>query len=220
MPARLDAILVGNIEDLDEILQTELGRVNRIKSKTEIARGIIYVSSSTRKAAEKVLADEETGIAPKAGQKPPDLSFTHIIVAKCKVKCQDDLYGNPPVDPPRTCTACVQAPPHSHPSSCNCIGCIPETLPTLAKPLSVSRVNTSISKAKRLIKLQRAHGLTFLLDTLITSILDNYILLNTIPKVSEHIKSHEYSNRLLEVLKELSPQFMGYKYFFYLCVFL
>jgi hypothetical protein len=56
----------------------------------------MYVSAATRKAAEKVLADAAAGIRPKAGQKPPDLSFPTMIVAPCKVKCQDSLYNNPP----------------------------------------------------------------------------------------------------------------------------
>ncbi|KAJ7761338.1 P-loop containing nucleoside triphosphate hydrolase protein [Mycena metata] len=145
MPARLDAVLIGDIDDTDELIQ-KLGRVGRMQNGQQIARGIIYVSAATRKAAEKALADHTAGVPLKPGEKPPDLRFQQMILAKYKVKCQDILYDNPPTDPPCTCLMCAERPPRSLPQACNCSGCVPENLPALSKPPRASRVNTNIPK--------------------------------------------------------------------------
>ncbi|KAJ7127278.1 P-loop containing nucleoside triphosphate hydrolase protein, partial [Mycena crocata] len=152
MPARLDAVLIGEIDDLDELIQ-KLGRVGPTKNIGQNARGIIYVSAATRKAAEKSLADAAAGLRPKAGQKPPDLSFPTMVMAECKVKCQDALYNNPSADAPCTCATCTTSPRNIASASCNCSGCVPEELDAVAKPPRASRVNPAIPKPKRLSQL-------------------------------------------------------------------
>ncbi|KAF8215709.1 hypothetical protein K438DRAFT_1926236 [Mycena galopus ATCC 62051] len=104
MPVHLDTVIMGEVDDLDEFIQ-KLGHVRRIKKDT----------------AEKVLADTAAGIHLKAGQKPPNLSFLTMIVALCKVKCQDSLYNNPPIDPPYSRSGKLQI---SLPSGCF----LPDTL--------------------------------------------------------------------------------------------
>ncbi|KAJ7201498.1 P-loop containing nucleoside triphosphate hydrolase protein, partial [Mycena haematopus] len=124
MRGRVDAILVGDIEDTDELLQ-KLGRVNREK-KEDDARGVVYVSAAVRKNSEKVLADYDAGIPSKPGETPPDLSMPRLITAECKVKAQNDLYNNTPLDPLCTCATCKTNPRPPLPTSCNCSGCLPE----------------------------------------------------------------------------------------------
>ncbi|KAF8172422.1 P-loop containing nucleoside triphosphate hydrolase protein, partial [Mycena galopus ATCC 62051] len=126
MRGRVDAILVGDIEDTDDLLQ-KLGRINREKQADD-ARAVIYISAAVRKHAEKVLADHNESIS-KADEIPPDLSMPRLITAKCKVKAQNDLYNNTLSDPPCTCTICKMNPRPPLPASCNCSGCLPEQIP-------------------------------------------------------------------------------------------
>ncbi|KAJ7739731.1 hypothetical protein B0H14DRAFT_2638190 [Mycena olivaceomarginata] len=197
MPARLDAVIVGDIDDTDDVIQ-KLGRVGRTPGHSHGARGIVYVSAAQRKAAEKALADDEAGVALKTGQKLIDLSFPRMVVTPCKVKCIDELYNNPAVDPSCSCTTCSQTPPRARPSSCNCSGCLPEQLPFPDKTPRVSRMNPDIPKSKRLTKLQREHGQKRLVD-----------LRLEIWKTSPHARLKNHSRRVLEVLKELQPEFVA-----------
>jgi hypothetical protein len=233
MPARLSAILICNIDDTDEVIQ-KFRRVGR--NSTQFARGIIYVTPATRKAAEKALADDEAGIPPKAGKTPMDLSFPQMIVAKCKVKCQDSLYNNPVTDPLCTCPTCPPPTTDRISASCNCSGCLPEKVTTLPKAPRASRINMDILPAHRLSKLQRKHGrqpllalrleiwrgadqskcwllplIVYFSDGIISSMLENFALLNGLPQISTFVKGHQhlevYAQRILEVIIELKPQF-------------
>jgi hypothetical protein len=159
-----------------------------------------------------------------------------MILAKCKVRAQNELYNNPISEPQCTCSSCVDNPPHSPKNPCDCSGCLPENITPPARPARQSTVNAAIPKNKRLSKLQKAHGLerliqfrleiwrnsnrtkqwmfppsVFLSDTIIASILDNYILLDSVDKISVFIRSSRYLDgyapRTLEVLRELKPQF-------------
>jgi predicted RecB family endonuclease len=51
----------------------------------------------------------------------------------------------------------------------------------------------------------------FLPDAVITSILDNFVLLNTLDKVTSFVQPYQhlrpYAHRLLEILHELAPEF-------------
>ncbi|KAJ7779877.1 hypothetical protein B0H16DRAFT_1300097 [Mycena metata] len=233
MRGRVDAIIIGDVEDTDELLQ-KLGRVNRDK-KADDARAIVFVSAAARKQAEKSIADHEAGIS-KPGATPLDLSMPRLIVAKCKVNEQNLLYDNPASDPHCTCPTCPdQLPPFQRPS-CNCSGCTPEILPTLKPVARASKLNPDIRKADRLSRLQKAHGTKhlvdlrleiwrnsdpskmwmfppayFLSDSLIASILDNFNLLKNVQVIARIIKPPlhltAYLPRLLSVLEELKPQF-------------
>ncbi|KAJ7429298.1 hypothetical protein FB451DRAFT_1070863 [Mycena latifolia] len=160
MPARLDAIIVGDVDDTDDGIQ-KFGRVGRtlVKNATQSARGIVYAPLRRARPPRRLLQ-----MPPLAGQKPPDLSFPRMIVAPCKVTIQDELYDNPTIDPPCTCLPCSRTPATSARATCNCSGCLPETSSTTTKAPPASRVNTQISKAKRLTKLHRAHGQQRLLE--------------------------------------------------------
>ncbi|KAF7368675.1 Reverse transcriptase ribonuclease h [Mycena venus] len=61
MPARLDAVIVSDVEDTNELLQM-LGRVGRTKTKaaSTFARGIIYTSVAFRNLAQKAIDFDET----------------------------------------------------------------------------------------------------------------------------------------------------------------
>jgi hypothetical protein len=164
MRARLDAVLIGDIEDTDEVLQ-KFGRINREK-KTEDARGIIYITSAARKLAEKLVANDGADLPKKPGQTPPDLSMARLILATCKVREQNVLYNNPVSDPPCTCAQCENNCPLPLSSSCNCSGCLPEPKsisspaprPRAPKPID------NIPKKDRLSRLKRSHGQKRLLN--------------------------------------------------------
>ncbi|KAJ7094934.1 hypothetical protein C8R44DRAFT_592893, partial [Mycena epipterygia] len=159
-----------------------------------------------------------------------DIRIARLILAKCKVAEVDRIYGNPPSA--CTCPTCTELPPRSQPISCNCSGCVPDVISPITRPPRTSKVNTAVPKAKRLSKLQRNHGLQrllalrleiwkaadpakfwmfppsfFLPDAVITSILDNFVLLDTLDKVTQFIRRHRhlqhYPHRLLEVLEQL-----------------
>ncbi|KAJ7108022.1 hypothetical protein C8R43DRAFT_1163484 [Mycena crocata] len=233
MPARLDAVLV-DIDDSDDALQ-KLGRVGRKHVAGQHARAFIYVSAAFRSLCKKAIEKEETGIS-KPGEILPDISIARLTVATCKVAEINKLYNNSPTDPACTCPPCSQAVPSIHKPPCNCSGCIPDIVPEFVRPTRASKVNQEIPKAKRLSQLQRSHGtkrlldlrleiwrasdqskvwmfppLVFLPDAVITSILDNFVLLNTLPQISKFIEPHRHLtphvNRLMEVLNELGPQF-------------
>ncbi|KAJ7899455.1 hypothetical protein B0H14DRAFT_2556532 [Mycena olivaceomarginata] len=208
MPARLDCVMIGDVEDTDEFFQ-KLSPVGRTKGGNLRARGIIYISSAAQKLAKKILEDHDAGIL-KQGDKPPDLSMPTMITASCKVAAQNKLYNNPPIDFP---------------------GCIPENITLPERASRTSKVNADIPKGKRLSRIQKAHGFqrllelrleiwracdqakfwvyppaVFLSDHLITSILENFALLNTLQRVTTFVNSNPhlspYPSTILEVLKE------------------
>ncbi|KAJ6592013.1 hypothetical protein B0H10DRAFT_2329477 [Mycena sp. CBHHK59/15] len=232
MPARLDAILIGDVEDCDDFLQ-KLGRVGRTKT-AGAARAIVYVTPAARVLAEKAIVYDETGIC-KAGEALPEISIARLIMAKCKVAEIGRLYDNPVTKVPCTCSLCSKHPPPPRPLHCNCSGCIPENLPPITRPARVSKVNLDIPPNQRLSKIQRAHGtrrllalrieiwkaadqakfwmfppLVFFPDAAITAILDNFILLDKLPRVTRFVKPykhlHEHAERLFEIGKRKTPQ--------------
>ena len=128
MPARLDAILIGDVEDCDDFLQ-KLGRVGRTKT-AGAARAIVYVTPAARVLAEKAIVYDETGTC-KAGEALPEISIARLIMAKCKVAEIDRLYDNPVSEVPCACSLCSKHHPVSRHLHCNCSGCIPENLPPI-----------------------------------------------------------------------------------------
>ncbi|KAJ7737979.1 P-loop containing nucleoside triphosphate hydrolase protein [Mycena metata] len=227
MGARMDAVLIGTIDDTDDLLQ-KLGRVNRTKLAGAIARGIVYVSAATRKLSQKAVDREETGVS-KAGEVLPDISIARLTLAGCKVAEVDKLYDNPDSDAPCACAKCSALPPASRPAACNC-----ENLPPIKAP--ARRAKAKAKPSTRLSKIQRAHGvsrlldlrieiwkaadqsrfwmfppLVFLSDALITSILDNFFVLDTLEKVRTFVKPHQhirhYAPRLFALLQKLIPEF-------------
>ncbi|KAJ7878500.1 hypothetical protein B0H14DRAFT_3777092 [Mycena olivaceomarginata] len=123
MLARLDAAIVGDMEDTDELLQ-KLGRVGRTKTKAAgtFALGIIYTSAAFRTLAQKAI-DFDVSPATKQGQTLPDISIARLTLAKCKVTEVNKIYDNPSSDPPCTCATCSKTPASLHDPSCNCSGC-------------------------------------------------------------------------------------------------
>ncbi|KAK7047014.1 ATP-dependent DNA helicase Q1 [Favolaschia claudopus] len=214
MQGRVDAVCVGDILDTDEEAQ-KMGRVNR-KNEVSDARGVVYVSAAVRKAAEKALADD--------------------AAAKCKVAALNKLYNNPASDPPCTCATCKENPPPPPSTSCNCSGCLPETLPIIKRPPRPSKINHNIPKSQRLSKLQKARGTErllelrleiwkkaagsqswmlpptfFLSDSVIAAILNNYALLKAKRDIERLIRlptaAISFTARLLDILIELKPEF-------------
>ncbi|KAJ7115601.1 P-loop containing nucleoside triphosphate hydrolase protein [Mycena crocata] len=163
MPARLDAVILGDIEDADNLFQ-KLGRIGRLKDAAQRARCIVYISTATWKLAKKRLDDDEAGVQPKAGEPSPDLSMPKLILAQCKVKAIDQLYNNPTSEPVCTCPPCVESPRPGPRTPCDCSGCLPEIITPPSRPTCPSKVDTNIPPAQRLSKLQKAHGLERLLQ--------------------------------------------------------
>ncbi|KAJ7893626.1 hypothetical protein B0H14DRAFT_3427286 [Mycena olivaceomarginata] len=129
MPARLECVMIGGkVEDTDAFLR-RLRRVGRTQGGNQRAHGIIYLSATSRKLAQKTLDDHAAGIL-KAGETPPDLSTPILITAPCKVIAQNEIYNNPPSDPQCTCPPCISNPP-------------------AVRAARASKVNTNIPKAKQ-----------------------------------------------------------------------
>ncbi|KAJ7840195.1 hypothetical protein B0H14DRAFT_3140548 [Mycena olivaceomarginata] len=150
MPARLECVMIGGkVEDTDAFLR-RLRRVGRTQGGNQRARGIIYLSAISRKLAQKTLDDHAASIL-KAGETPPDLSMPILITAPCKVIAQNEIYNNPPSDPQCTCPPCISNPPA-------------ENITPPVRAARASKVNTNIPKAKRLSKIQKAHGFRRLLE--------------------------------------------------------
>ncbi|KAJ7508237.1 hypothetical protein B0H11DRAFT_1902554 [Mycena galericulata] len=202
MPARLDCVILygdaRHVKDADDFFQ-KLGRVGRTKGGSQRARGIIFVSAAARKLAQQTLDNYAAGIL-KDGENPPDLSMPTLIVA---------------------------------------FGCLPENIEPPQRPKRISRVNTNIKKSKRLSKIQKFHGVerliqlrleiwrnsdqtklwmypptVFLSDILIASILDNFVLLDTLERVAAFVGHNPYlaghAGRIFQVLQdELKPQFVA-----------
>ncbi|KAJ7865756.1 hypothetical protein B0H14DRAFT_3442790 [Mycena olivaceomarginata] len=102
MGDRLDALIVGAIDDSDDALQ-KLGRVNRMKAAGVKARCFFYISAATRNLAQKAVDCAEGRAVPKPKEILPDLSIARLILAKCKPDAIDNIYDNPTVEPPCTC---------------------------------------------------------------------------------------------------------------------
>ncbi|KAJ6506521.1 hypothetical protein C8R45DRAFT_816808 [Mycena sanguinolenta] len=232
MAARQDAILIGEIADSDEMFQKG-GRVGRHRNLVNDARVIVYVTKATRAAAEKALNPPETA---KAVVPPPDLSMAEMIVAKCKVEAQNRLYNNPSRDIPCKCLSCTDNPPPQPRDECNCSGCIPESIIPIPKPPSAPKPSAAIPKAKRLTKLQKAHGTlrleefrmeiwrqadiaersflppeVFLPAHVIKHILDVYITLDSSEALNEVVQKSkhltDHQAQLLDFLLQLKPEF-------------
>ncbi|KAJ7508162.1 hypothetical protein B0H11DRAFT_1902478 [Mycena galericulata] len=233
MPARLDCVILygdaRHVKDADDFFQ-KLGRVGRTKGGSQRARGIIFVSAAARKLAQQTLDNYAAGIL-KDGENPPDLSMPTLIVALS--------LKNPPFDPPCTCPTCTANPPDGPRIPCDCSGCLPENIEPPQRPKRISRVNTNIKKSKRLSKIQKFHGVerliqlrleiwrnsdqtklwmypptVFLSDILIASILDNFVLLDTLERVAAFVGHNPYlaghAGRIFQVLQdELKPQFVA-----------
>ncbi|KAJ7439552.1 hypothetical protein B0H11DRAFT_2355885 [Mycena galericulata] len=235
MGDRLDALIDGAIDDSDDALQ-KLGRVNRMKAAGVKARCFFYISAATRNLAQKAVDCAEGRAVPKPKEILPDLSSARLILEKCKPDEIDNIYDNPTFEPPCTCPPCTEHPQSPRLASCICSGCFPDVVPPVTRPPRLSRVNTAIPKNKRLSKLQREHGTTrllafrieiwkgadqttswmfpscvFLPDAAITSILDNFVLLDTQHKIVGFIQPYRhlraYPHRLLQTLQELAPEF-------------
>ncbi|KAJ7672978.1 P-loop containing nucleoside triphosphate hydrolase protein [Mycena polygramma] len=157
MKARLDAVIIGDVEDADDFFQ-KLGRVGRTRDDNQQARGIIYVSAATRKQAQKLIDDDVAGVTPKDGQNPPDLSMPRMILADCKVQAQNALYNTNVSQRPCTCDPCTNNPLPGPRTPCDCSGCLPENITAPNRPSRPSKVNPAVPKGKRLSKLQKAHG--------------------------------------------------------------
>ncbi|KAJ7939445.1 hypothetical protein B0H13DRAFT_2300718 [Mycena leptocephala] len=114
---RQDAIVVGDVDDADELTQKG-GRVGRNRKLVTDARLIVYVTPAARPAAEKALKAKDLPLPPKTV--PPDLSMAEMIHASCTIEAQNRLYNNPISDPPCKCATCIADPPPPHRTTCNC----------------------------------------------------------------------------------------------------
>ncbi|KAJ7219863.1 P-loop containing nucleoside triphosphate hydrolase protein [Mycena rebaudengoi] len=211
MRARVDAVLIGDVDDTNELLQ-KLG---------------------PRNLATKLLA-EDADATVKPGQSPPDLSMARLIVADCKVQEQNLIYNNPLSDPICSCDSCTENPPPPPPTSCNCSGCFPESTSTSTVAPHASKSSNNIPTKDRLTKLQKAYGTeqllqlrleiwrasdqskywmyppeTYLSDRLISTILNNFSRLRNLEHIAVLIQPHPllaaYPPCILEFLQTMKP---------------
>ncbi|KAF8149766.1 P-loop containing nucleoside triphosphate hydrolase protein [Mycena galopus ATCC 62051] len=234
IPVRQDAIVIGDVDDVDELIQKG-GPVGRNQKLVHDARLIVYVTASAIAAAEKAIKAKDLPLPAKTS--PPDLSMPEMIVSSCKVEAQNRLYNNPISDPPCTCTTCTSIPPRLPRPACNCSGCISENLTAPAKSAAAPKPIDGIPKRKRLTKLQRAHGTArllvfqrevwrqadititsfltpevFLSSSLIKTILDVYsIVVSSQTELNQLLEPHKrldgHHVALFELLQEMKPEF-------------
>ncbi|KAF7341441.1 ATP-dependent DNA helicase Q-like 3 [Mycena venus] len=86
IPVRQDAIIVGDVDDADELIQ-KAGCVGHNRKLVTDARLIVYVTSAARAAAEKALKARDSPLPSKTT--PSDLSMAEMIVAPCKTEAQN-----------------------------------------------------------------------------------------------------------------------------------
>ena len=231
MPVCQDGVLIGNIEDSDELFQ-KVGRLGRRRNLVSDARAIVYVSRAARTAAEKALADVDATTSSTV-----DISMAEMTVGHCKTKTQNRLYNqNLTSENACSCSTCLRDPPPLPRESCNCSGCLPEDLAPILKPITPPKGNSLVPKKKRLTKVMRAHGFNrlvnfridiwciednskswmlppdvYLPNHLINDILDRYAIITLTETLSELLKSCTYIDnhhaKLLQFLTELKPEF-------------
>ncbi|KAJ7447406.1 P-loop containing nucleoside triphosphate hydrolase protein [Mycena latifolia] len=184
IPVRQDAIIIGDVDDTDELIQKG-GRVGRNRKLVNDARVIVYVTAAARAAAEKALRDKDLPRASKST--PPDLSMAEMTVAPCKIEAQNRLYNNPPSDPPCKCKTCTDDPPPP-----------PEHPREIWREADVNITSFVPPEA-------------FLPSQLIKTLLDVYSNLTSLEAVHDVVKSYTYLDphhrRLFTLLSALKPEF-------------
>ncbi|KAI0363007.1 P-loop containing nucleoside triphosphate hydrolase protein [Pilatotrama ljubarskyi] len=165
LPNIEDVVILGNLSTADEHVQWE-GRAGRDARVVLDARCITYVSrkalQTARAMCEMKSGGEKKGDTaaknPKAIQM--DISMAKLLIAPCSSTMQNELYGNPPSDPPCTCDACGLAVSGgiSQPAvPCRCSGCEPEDL---VENIKLKRKDDNpVPRRKRLTKAMRREGM-------------------------------------------------------------
>ncbi|KAI3601441.1 ATP-dependent DNA helicase Rec Q [Moniliophthora roreri] len=85
----INLAIVIDPDDINNGIQ-KLGHVERDKSKVPSPQGILYLSSSIMKNAQKTIAD-----AKENPQKCIDMSLSKTVLTASKLKCINELYNNP-----------------------------------------------------------------------------------------------------------------------------
>jgi len=158
MPVIADAILIGDIDDVDEGFQ----KIRQTGQREDLvcgSRGIIYTTSAAHGAAEQALTAAEVAVAAETasietGHKPRtyllqvDLSWPTMICTKCKEKGQHKLYNKGIVNKICTCDTCLANPsPPIMNYVCNCSGCLLEILMPVLKPCPAPTILSTILSA-------------------------------------------------------------------------
>lgn len=100
-----------------------------------------------------------------------DISVAQRFLAACKVTEQNQQYDNPAKDSVCTCQTCQQNPRPPRPQTCNCSGCLPETVSVTPAMLPTSSVTSAPSTgteadlpqpADRISKAMRERGVKHL----------------------------------------------------------
>ena len=211
LPNVQDVVLVQEPESADEWVQWG-GRAGRDSSVVTDARVITYITKKGPTTAQSLLdaASSGTSAAPvrntkKSSAPTMDISSAKLIIIKCKVAAQNELYENPTHDEACVCQTCTLRPRRSLPSPCNCSGCAPEDASIMSVPPEKPAGKTNpVPRSKRLTRVMRKHGVerleklrdeiydtlsdsaasralpptVYLPQPVIASILDNYALLS------------------------------------------
>lgn len=150
-----DVILLGEPKDTNEYLQ-KIGRAGRDPQLVRQPRGIVYLTKKATEKAKAVLAQDLRNSKPGKLGKGIEMSidFATMILAACKIREQNTLYGNPMEDDGNTCATNL---------NCGlCSGCNPEFIDEMPTTPLLSPHNPvatpTIAKVKSLTKVERAFG--------------------------------------------------------------
>ncbi|KAI9065080.1 P-loop containing nucleoside triphosphate hydrolase protein [Trametes sanguinea] len=173
LPNIEDIVILGALQSADEHVQWE-GRAGRDPELVKDARCITYTSKKTQAAARALrdgtaLITKKSSSGKKSAAVQMEASMARLLLAACATDEQNELYGNPPSDPPCSCSRCTPSLPSSmdctDPSpylrTCRCSGCAPEE--SLGSVVSTKRTDTNpVPRRKRLKKVMRAAGVEHL----------------------------------------------------------
>ena len=188
------------------------GRAGRPGGNVRSPRGITYVTKATMDKAHKMVEKYPSHDGGKWVEQGLHIGQARLLVAPCYPACENILYDNPTADPPcgcETCKAEAQTMSRSDSNGCNCSGCKPEvplpplprasaTLPTI--PVEFRLTEKMVRRGT--LKLQmfceqlwnekseeigHLPPLTFLPDTHIKNILDNFARIQSLQDLTPYI---------------------------------
>ncbi|KAI0368162.1 P-loop containing nucleoside triphosphate hydrolase protein [Pilatotrama ljubarskyi] len=108
LPNIEDVVILGNLSTADEHVQWE-GRAGRDPRVVHDARCITYLPKKALQTARAICEGKVRGekkddkAAKKSKAVQMDISMAKLLTAPCSTAMQNELYGNPPSDPPCTC---------------------------------------------------------------------------------------------------------------------
>lgn len=126
LPNVQDCIIATTPDNVDEVNQ-KLGRVGRDSNLVTDAREIVYITKKVLEDAEELAnmgfkSNKKDASGKRVGM---DVDMARMIVAQCKTKAQNEIYGNPSDLVSCSCTLCSAYAARFAGVPCRCSGCMP-----------------------------------------------------------------------------------------------